>query len=218
MLPLDRAVRALDASHTFVAPDTLGRIREYAPARPTEKEPTYLVEFHEVGGQTTSLVWVKDTAFEPTRLFLDMDGVLADFDAGFFNLTGKTPKDYTDAEMWRRITAHEPFYFDLPPMPDLAALWAHTAKYHPTVLTGVPYSLKERCTLQKLAWVAQHLTPTPPLIACMARDKSLHLKPGDVLVDDRIHYRDLWINRGGQFVHHRDAATTIADLRELGFH
>ena len=50
----------------------------------------------------------------------------------------------------------------------------------------------------------------------MSEDKRMHMKPGDVLVDDYLKYRDLWIEAGGIFVHHRSAAETLQDLAELG--
>ena len=37
-------------------------------------------------------------------------------------------------------------------------------------------------------WAAEHF-PGVPIITCMARDKHKHMKPGDVLVDDRENHR-----------------------------
>jgi hypothetical protein len=50
----------------------------------------------------------------------------------------------------------------------------------------------------------------------MARDKRLHMKPGDVLVDDNPKFCELWEEAGGVFVHHTSAECTLAALTELG--
>ena len=56
------------------------------------------------------------------RLFLDCDGVLADFDAGAKALLGMTPAQFEARhgrrEFWRRIANARNFYGTLPEMPD----------------------------------------------------------------------------------------------------
>jgi hypothetical protein len=36
-----------------------------------------------------------------------------------------------------------------------------------------------------------------------------------MLVDDTLKYRDLWTGAGGIFVHHRNAETSIEELRAI---
>ena len=69
---------------------------------------------------------------------------------------------------------------------------------------------------QKIDWAAKHF-PGVEMITCLSRDKYLHMKrPGDVLVDDYLRYRDLWEKAGGIFVHHISAAESIRQLANLG--
>lgn len=42
------------------------------------------------------------------------------------------------------------------------------------------------------------------------------MKPGDVLVDDNLKYRELWETAGGVFIHHTSAEQTIAELVQIG--
>jgi hypothetical protein len=49
----------------------------------------------------------------------------------------------------------------------------------------------------------------------MARQKHLHMDPGDVLVDDRENHRHLWENAGGVFIHHKSAVDSIRQLAEI---
>jgi hypothetical protein len=152
------------------------------------------------------------------RLFLDCDGVLADFDAYATNLLGLPPyafeARYGRREFWRRIAGHEDFFFKLPLMPDAQALWDAVAHLEPIILTGLPQG--SWAAPQKVRWAAKHF-PGARMITTMARAKRDHMEsPGDVLVDDLLKYRSLWEEAGGVFVHHRSAKDTLAELEALG--
>jgi hypothetical protein len=145
------------------------------------------------------------------RLFLDCDGVLADFDAGFEDRFGMKPRAYEAkhgaATFWNRIRkAEPPFYLMLPLKPDARELYDAVAHLQPTILTGAP--IGDWAEPQKRAWAGVHF-PDVPVIVCLARDKRDHCRPGDVLVDDQDRYRDLWEERGGIFVLHRSAADSV---------
>lgn len=145
------------------------------------------------------------------RLYLDCDGVLADFDGAFRERFGHSSRGYQARHgtpaFWRDIRREEPqFYLFLPLLPDARALFDAVAHLRPTILTGCPSG--GWAEPQKIAWAGVHF-PGTPIITCMARDKSRHCQPGDVLVDDREKYRDLWEDAGGVFILHRSAAESI---------
>ena len=56
------------------------------------------------------------------RLFLDADGVLADFDRGARELLGASPKEYIAKHgrgaFWKRLAKAPDFFGTLPEMPD----------------------------------------------------------------------------------------------------
>jgi hypothetical protein len=149
------------------------------------------------------------------NLFVDMDGVLADFDAHHTAVFGRRPDKLADNVDWAAVRAIPGFYAAIPPMPDMMTLWDAIRAFRPTVLTGVPARVAEAPD-NKRAWVRQHLGADVPVICCRSRDKSLHAEPGDVLIDDWEKYRHLWIARGGRWITHRSAVETIAALRALG--
>ena len=64
---------------------------------------------------------------ERQRLFLDADGVLADFDLSARRLLGATPKEYIAKHgrgaFWKRLAAAKNFYGSLPEMPDARRLF-----------------------------------------------------------------------------------------------
>jgi hypothetical protein len=150
-------------------------------------------------------------------LFLDCDGVLADFDAGARGvLGGMTPAQfeqrYSKREFWKRLAAAPDFYATLPLMPDAQILFDAVAHLRPTILTGLP--LGTWAAPQKVAWAETHF-PGTPIITCMARDKYRYMTPGDVLVDDREDHRAKWEDAGGIFVTHRDAKRSLAALAKI---
>jgi hypothetical protein len=145
------------------------------------------------------------------RLFLDCDGVLADFDGGFREQFGATPREYQArhgaSAFWRDLQRQAPqFYLFLPLMADARELFDAVAHLEPAILTGVP--LGDWAEPQKIAWAGVHF-PGTPVITCLASEKSRYCRPGDVLVDDRDRYRRDWEDAGGVFVHHRSAAESI---------
>jgi|ERR1700733_1803646 hypothetical protein len=149
------------------------------------------------------------------QLFVDMDGVLADFDTGYEAAFGSRPDKQADNVDWAAVRGVAGFYLGLPPMPDMAELWAHIGRHRPIVLTGVPRSVDEAAD-NKRRWARQHLGPHVEVRCCRSQDKCLHAAPGDILIDDWEKYRRLWIAKGGRWVTHWTAAQTILALTELG--
>lgn len=146
-----------------------------------------------------------------SRLFLDCDGVLADFDAGFLERFAMKPRAYEAkhgaSRFWNEIRkADPPFYLMLPLKPDARVLYGAVAHLAPTILTGAP--IGDWAEPQKRAWAGVHF-PDVPVIVCLARDKPDHCRPGDVLVDDQDKHRVPWEAKGGIFVHHTSAEDSV---------
>jgi hypothetical protein len=148
-------------------------------------------------------------------LFVDLDGVLADFDRGVLAVTGKRPEDLSLKTMWGALSKAPAFFDTLDFMHDAEALWRFCAPHHPTILTGLP--LGSWAPKQKKQWVARMLGAHVPVITCMSREKPRWSGPGHVLVDDRASAREGWEAKGGTFVHHVSAERSIAALQKLGF-
>ena len=149
------------------------------------------------------------------KLFIDLDGVLADFDRGVQAVTGKRPEELPLKTMWSALSRAPRFFETLEFMHDAEALWRFCEPHHPTILTGLP--LGSWAPEQKKRWVARMLGAHVPVITCMSRDKPRWSGPGRVLVDDRASAREGWERKGGVFVHHLSAERSIAVLRSLGF-
>lgn len=147
------------------------------------------------------------------KLFLDCDGVLADFDSYAHAYFGKNPRE-AEAEMgsaafWKHLEAKGDFYRNLPVMQDAHVLVAGVAHLEPKILTGCPRG--NWAQAQKVAWAEEHF-PGLPVITCRSADKRDHALPGDVIIDDWPQHRHRWIAMGGIWISHYDAETSLAAL------
>jgi hypothetical protein len=151
-------------------------------------------------------------------IFLDCDGVLADFDAGAREVLGMHPKAFQARfglrRFWSKLASAPDFFGSLPLMPDAMELYGAVRHLEPVILTGLPQG--GWAEAQKRRWAGRHF-PGVEVITTRAALKREHCSPGDALVDDTDKFRHLWEGEGGIFIHHKAAASSIAELRRLGF-
>lgn len=150
------------------------------------------------------------------QLYLDCDGVLADFDKGATAVLGLPPRAYENRHglkrFWQELAQAPDFFFGLPLMPDAMELFEAVRHLRPVILTGLPRG--NWAADQKVRWVA-HFFPGTRIITTMARDKRDHAREGDVLVDDQVRHKPHWEEVGGTFIHHRSARQTIVELKQF---
>ena len=149
--------------------------------------------------------------FQP---YVDLDGVLADFDKGYEEAFGAISCKAIDNVNWQLVKDKANFYRDLPPMPDFDELWKALEHLNPIILTGVPNLLAEEATANKRAWVDKHLGTHVHMIGCKSKDKCLHGNPGDVLIDDWEKYMHHWIDMGGHWITHTSAKDSISKFKD----
>ncbi|WP_207481170.1 HAD family hydrolase [Arenibaculum pallidiluteum] len=148
-------------------------------------------------------------------LFLDLDGVFADFEGAVEKLFGRPVHALPRREMWARIHRTRGFWSRLALLPGADRLWEHCRPHDPTFLTGILVG-DRTCEPSKIAWVRHHFE-TDRIICCRAAEKPRYGRPGDILVDDRPSNIAAWEQMGGVGVLHRGVDETIARLRGLGF-
>ena len=151
------------------------------------------------------------------QLYLDCDGVLADFDRAATDLLGMPPRAFQKRRgtgaFWRELARHPDFYGTLPLMLDAMRLFQAVRHLDPVILTGLP--LGKWAAPQKVRWAAEHF-PGVRILTVMAVDKRDHAQEGDILVDDQMKHAHLWEAAGGIFLHHENAQSTLGKLRALG--
>ena len=153
-----------------------------------------------------------------TTLFIDLDGVLVDFERGFEINHGVHPHKIPEPDMWQKISSNDGHWQSLPAMPGALKLWAKIAPYNPIILTGCPRSGYQEAEAGKREWCARELGEEISVITTLTRDKPKHmLMPGDILIDDLIKNCRRWVDAGGHAIHFLNADQTIIELTELGF-
>lgn len=157
---------------------------------------------------------------EDWRLFVDLDGVLVDFDSGVRRLFGRGADEVPPKQLWPVLARSAGFYDKLPWTADGRRLWDYCRRRGATILTGVPWG--NWAEAQKLSWCRRELGAEVEVVTCPSREKHLRaqelLRDGEraVLVDDRQKLQADWEEFGGVFVLHRSAAESIAALEALG--
>lgn len=163
---------------------------------------------------------------KPKTIYLDLDGVLADFDARIKNLLGKPLEEYsTSQEGWDALEPFKPNFFAwLEPMRDAYDLYrgvlslALLNQYEVAVLTAIPKIGRMPFAKQdKKEWVTEYF----PKLACNfnigphAEHKQYHCTVGDVLIDDSIRNIDQWRSVGGYGILHTSAKDSLQQLKEI---
>lgn len=159
-------------------------------------------------------------------IFVDMDGVVADFDTFASDLLGRkigwheSKFDLTKEE-WAMLGAVDRLYYQLPLMPDATKLVAYvkslSSRVNVQFLTAVP----RRTTMpsardDKQAWVDKYFPGMRMDIGPYSHDKQKWCRPGDILVDDRPSNIQEWADAGGIAIYHQgDVDATIKRINEV---
>jgi 5'-nucleotidase len=158
-------------------------------------------------------------------IFLDMDGVVADFDAAAKAIIGYSHpanQRWPDAE-WARIRQHQRFYRDLPLMPDAERLvaavltLADVHDYDVKFLTAIPRDNDFPWSFQdKMEWKQRYFGDIPIWFGPYSHDKRQWSKPGEILIDDRRVNIEEWSEAGGTgILHVGNVNQTILNLQAV---
>ena len=161
------------------------------------------------------------------KVYLDMDGVLADFDKRFTDLAGIGPREFEDKygknRFWDFIDEEHKlkFWIGIPVMPGAKSLVDYVKPYDYEILSAP--SMKKQSRLGKSLWVKNHIGDvfgSKPIINFrQAKEKHLvkpQLSKFDILVDDRADTINRWDAAGGTGILFTSAGQTISALKKLG--
>ncbi len=150
------------------------------------------------------------------KIYCDMDGVLADFESGYEELTGIDLKGEFKKgdDFWDPIkVAGVGFWAGLKWMPGGQELWDYLKPFNPQLLSAP--SREQSSRIGKHVWV-KHKIPGTKLILRYASQKQELATPESILIDDRQINIDQWEAAGGIGILHTSTANTIQQLQKLG--
>ena len=161
------------------------------------------------------------------KLYLDIDGVFANFGKGVEKLLGyKHSEDQYEndpkykKEMWRAVGKHRAaggeLWYDLELLPDAMTLWNYVKGLNPTFLSATGTSASKHTADQKMRWLSKHFGDVDAILVTAAAEKAKHAADGAILIDDKAKAIDPWEAAGGTGILHTSAASTIKQLKGLG--
>lgn len=129
------------------------------------------------------------------KIYIDSDGVLADFDKW-----RATIPDLTDQNLWEHVNQIPHFYSTLDPMPEAFLLMEYLKGLNIplAILTGIPRrSSVPDAEQDKKEWIYRHFGPMEFHIGPYAVEKQKFSGPGKVLIDDSTLNIPQWQAKGG---------------------
>lgn len=146
-------------------------------------------------------------------LYLDMDGVLADFNKAYV----KYDPDKSDRKKFRSSVMDSKIFEDLEFMPDAHELLNHVRKVeshlgiHVEILTSMgthdPIQGKEAAR-QKQVWLDKHGITYKANFVRSKEEKSKYATPSSILIDDSAGCISPFIAKGGHgILHHKSSET-----------
>lgn len=221
--------QSLQPGDTFRAFDDDGIIPVHHEGRTAFTVESVVQSLTEVTGEPPFSVNIieRDEKFysETGTIHVDMDGVVADFDAFLMKHMGRTfqhSNGPSDKTMWDFLVSVEDLYFKLDPTPWAVELWEAIQSFNAPVkfLSAVPRRAKMPTAHdQKIRWLAKHkdlFGDTELVIGPYSKDKWKHAKAGDILIDDRAdNIADWQVKGGGIPVYFTGIESTIELLDRL---
>ncbi len=170
---------------------------------------------------------IKENKISAYTIYLDMDGVIADFDQRFKDVSGMTPDEYKDEygmkKFWNLIDKENKikFWVGIPLMPGAEKLIKYVSQYDYEILTAP--SIRKQSKIGKTVWLRKiysNLFPNKPKINFKPAEEKHKIKSiltkSDILIDDKESTIDNWNNAGGTGILYTSAKNTITQLKQIG--
>jgi len=162
------------------------------------------------------------------EVFVDMDGVLTDFERRFEQFAGVTPdefmsqkeiqygKDKANEQFWELVDKQigVRFWAGMPWMPEGEELYKYIKKYKPSILTSP--SREESSRIGKGVWVKRNMSGVPVKFGYGASGKAKFAGPNKILIDDREDNISSWKAAGGIGILFKNTEQVKNELSKLG--
>jgi GNAT superfamily N-acetyltransferase/5'(3')-deoxyribonucleotidase len=175
----------------------------------TPKYKKHMAAMHAGMNEATNMF---EELSETAELYVDMDGVLADFFGGWAKLMGVNNwKDIKDVDLaLNKIKEQPDFWVNLPLTSNalqlLSAIKAYKGRYN---ILSAPLQGDTNSKPQKMAWIKKNLSSFPPQKIILDHNKAKYAKQSDGtpngLIDDYGKNIASWTAAGGIAIKHEDA-------------
>lgn len=152
-----------------------------------------------------------------TKIYVDMDGVLTDFDKRYRELFGVPASDRTNFEENFRTLIDGKQFETLEPRSGFVTLknYLETLNIPKCILSSTGRKEKHAdVSRQKMIWLANHNVNWPKVFVPGKHLKKAYSNSNSIIIDDTQSVIDDWIESGGVGILHKDAKTTIETLKK----
>ena len=168
------------------------------------------------------------TGIVPSRIYFDMDGVLANFKKGMVELAGFVHhpehgwNEAEDARLWAAVRKVDHFYDKLEPLPGSLELFHEMHRRYGDrceILTGIPKPNRHIDTAgeDKVSWCRRFLPEGVKVNVVYSKEKKYFCDGvGSVLIDDFSENIEAWEEHGGTGVTFTGAKEASRELGILG--
>lgn len=151
------------------------------------------------------------------KIYLDMDGVIADFEKRFIEHAGKPSIQCTRVELWGTVVSIPGFWANLEWTPGGEHLWALLADHHYLcILSACGSHDTARATVEKNEWLDAKIGRCNRIFKTQSVEKHHLAGPHCLLIDDYKRNTDAWVKAGGIAILHKTFEKTLAQLKALG--
>lgn len=151
-------------------------------------------------------------------LYVDMDGVLCDFDGGVKELLGEPINQNNKKLFWKKLKQMSEselvsHWANLDWTTQGKQLWNHVTKFNPIILSSPGTSMRSLIERGKTEWIEKHLSPAPSDII-YETEKEKYATPTSIIIDDRDKVLDPWRAAGGIGIKYIDGqlSNTLSEL------
>ena len=150
------------------------------------------------------------------QIFLDLDGVICNFNERFEEFMHETPKEfeykYGTEEFQEAVLEHgTEFWAKMNWTADGKELWHFLRKYGPNILTK-PLD-PDKSVKGKMEWIIRNLGKDVSFN--FAQDKSIYATPNSILIDDNPDWCYDFRKAGGKAILFKDSISTINVLKKV---
>lgn len=156
-------------------------------------------------------------------IYVDLDGVLADFGGAIQSRFNKSVDDMKPKEMWPRIMQWnrdiEPWFESLDKCKDADELWSFVVNTYGlenvAILTSAGTTPAD-APQQKRRWVAKYFGPEVRVfVTSTSKEKAQYASYAAILIDDRKQCTEPFAKAGGRTILHKNAKNTIENLKMM---